>query len=185
MPQQQNVVVVFELLCKTDFSPRMLISSWLSSLCEAIMLPKPKHIASSASTQCNRSTNTVLLSDWTTDYTFGMESVMITIHVHLRRERRSLMLQVWQSETTTLLRLTGAVSWCFLDPQQGYWTGYHALWFQTLSPADSEDVCLLSQAWLVTSTSYFPVVSWGSCRGELSPHHRTHCINTYKSFYTH
>lgn len=53
MPQQQNVVVVFELLCKTDFSPRMLISSWLSSLCEAIMLPKPKHIASSASTQRN------------------------------------------------------------------------------------------------------------------------------------
>lgn len=44
------------------------------------------HSLFSINTTQHRSTNTVLLSEWTTDYTFGMESVMITIHVHLRRK---------------------------------------------------------------------------------------------------
>jgi len=54
---------------------------------------------------------------------------------------------VWQCQTTTLLCLTGALSWGFLNPQQEHWTGYHALWSQTLSPADWEEACLLSLAY--------------------------------------
>lgn len=78
---------VYELLCKTDFSLRMLISSWLSSLCEAITLPNPKHTnLFSFNTAQHTGINTVLLSVWTADYRSETETMMITVQEHLRRK---------------------------------------------------------------------------------------------------
>lgn len=147
----------------------------------------PKHPVSSASTQCNIQPKT--------QYFCQAERLIIDLkqkpwwllYMYTSGEGRSLVLQVWHRQTTSLWCLTGARSWGFRDPQRGHWTGYHALWSHTLSPADREDACLLSQTPLLTSTSYCHLVSWGSCHGERSPppHHRQHCINTYNSFYTH
>lgn len=176
---------VYELLCKTDFYLRMLISSWLSSLCEAITLPKPQapDLFSFRTTQ-HTGKNTVLLSGWTTDYRSVREAMMITVHVHLRRGAFPV-LRVWHSQTTSLRCLTGAGSLGFLDPQRGHWTGYHALWSHTLSPADREDACLLSltHCWQVPLTAM-----WSPGAAVMlyrAPHHKLHRINTYNSFYTH
>lgn len=76
---------VYDLLWKPESSLMMLNSSWLSSLCEAITIPKtPKHQVSSASARLSVHAQTLLLSGWTTDYRCETEAMMITVHVHLR-----------------------------------------------------------------------------------------------------
>lgn len=56
------------------------------------------------------------------------------LYTYTSGEGRSLALLTRRRQTTSLPCLTGAGSWGFLDPQQGRWTGYHALWSHTLSP---------------------------------------------------
>lgn len=59
---------------------------------------KPQaHSLFSANTMQHTGINTVLLPDWTTDYTSEMEAVMITIRVHLRREAFSCATSVTPS----------------------------------------------------------------------------------------
>lgn len=181
----ESACCVYELLCKTDFSLRMLISSWLSSLCEAITLSNPKHPISSALTQHSIQPKTQCCCQAERLIIDLKRKPWWLLYMYTSGERRSFVVQVWHCQTTSPRCLTGAGSWGFLDPQQGHWTGYHALWSQTLSPADREDVCLLSVTccWQVPLTA-----TWspgGSCHGEQSRHHRLHCINTYNSFYTH
>lgn len=165
---------VYELLCKTDFSLRMLISSWLSSLCEAITLPKPQ--------APNRfSFNTTQHTGKKTQCFCQVERLIIDLkrkprwllYTYTSGEGRSLALRIWHSQTTSLWCLTGAGSWGFLDPQQGHWTGYHALWSHTLSPADREDCLPFVSNPLLTSTSYCHVVSWGSCHVNRAPPSQT------------
>lgn len=142
----------------------------------------PKHPISSASTQRNLQAKTQCFCQ--------VERLIIDLkrkpwwllYMYTSGEGRSLVLQAWHRQTTSPRCLTGAGSWGLLDPQRGHWTGYHALWSHTLSPADQEDACLFVSNPLLTSTSYCHVVSWGSCHGEASPPSQT---NTYNLFYTH
>lgn len=129
------------------------------------------------------SKNTVLLAGWTTDYRSETAAMMIT--VHLRRRAFSSVTRVTLSNhlpaVSDRCRESG-----FFDPQRGHWTGYHALWSHTLSPADHKDAFLFICNPPLTSTSYCHVVSWGSCHAAQSPHHHSlRCINTYNSFYNH
>lgn len=77
------------------------------------------------------------------------------LYTYTSGEGRSLVLRTWHCLTTSPQCLTGAGSLDFLHPQQGHWTGYHALWSHTLSPADWEDACLLSltHCWQVPLTA--------------------------------
>lgn len=148
----------------------MLISSWLNSLCEAITLLKPQApnlFSFNTTLHTGKNTASVRLNDWLQIWN-GNHDDNCTCTPQERGV--PLVLRVWHSQTTSLWCLTGAGSWGFLDPQQGHWTGYHALWSHTLWPGR----CLpfVSNP-LLTSTSYCHVVSWGSCHGEQSPPSQT------------
>lgn len=153
---------VYGLLCKTDSSLRMLISSRLSSLCEAITLPKPQapNFFSFNTTQHSRGGKHTHAHP---RRLCQLEWLIIDVkpkpwwllHMYTSGEGRSLVLPMWHCQTTSPGCLTGAGSWNFLDLHQGHWTGYHALWSHTLSPADWEDACLLSpsRCWQVPLTA--------------------------------
>ncbi len=160
---------VYELLCKTDFSLRMLISSWLSSLCEAITLPKPQapNLFSFYTTQ-HTGKNTVLLSGWTTDYRSETEAMMITVHVHLRRGAFSCVTSVTLSNHLPVVpdrcRELG-----FSGSSAGAWDRIsRPLIPHTVPCRPGRRLPFVSNP-LLTSTSYCHVVSWGSCHGEQSP----------------
>lgn len=160
---------VYELLCKTDFSLRMLISSWLSSLCEAITLPKPQApnlFSFNTTLHTGKNTASVRLNDWLQIWNGSHDDYC----TRTPQERGvPLALRAWHRQTTSPRCLTGAGSRSFLDPQRGHWTGYHALWSHTLSPADRKDACLLSltRCWQVPLTAMWS--PGGSCHEEQSP----------------
>lgn len=126
----------------------------------------PKHPISSASTQLNiqgGKTHTHAHARAHPRSLCQLEWLIIDVkpkpwwllHMYTSGEGRSLVLRMWHCQTTSPGCLTGAGSWNFLDLHQGHWTGYHALWSHTLSPADWEDACLLSpsRCWQVPLTA--------------------------------
>lgn len=165
---------VYELLCKTDFSLRMLISSWLSSLCEAITPPKPQAPnLFSFNTTRHTGKNTVLLSGWTTDYRSETEAMMITVRVHLRRGAFSCVTSVTPSNHFPVVpdrcRELG-----FSESSAGALDRIsRPLIPHTVPCRPGRRLPFVSNP-LLTSTSYCHVVSWGSCHGEQSsPSHTT------------
>lgn len=157
---------VYDLLCKTDFSLRMLISSWLSSLCEAITLPKPQAPNPfSFNTAQHTSKNTAPLSGWTTDYRSETEATMITAHVHLRRGAFSYV-----TSMTPLNHLPAVPDRCRELGFSGSSAGVldrisRPLIPHTVPCRPRRRLPFVSNP-LLTSTSYCHLVSWGSCHGE-------------------
>lgn len=144
----------------------------------------PKHPISSASTQRNIQAKTQCFCQ--------VERLIIDLkrkpwwllYTYTSGEGRSLVLRAWHRQTTSLRCMTGAGSWGFLDPQQGHWTGYHALWSCTLSPADREDACLLS----LTHCRQVPLTAMWSPGAAVmvnrAPHHRLHCTTLPTTHFT-
>lgn len=160
---------VYELLCKTNFSLRMLISSWLSSLCEAITLPKSQAPSLfSFNTMQHTGKNTVLLSGWTTDYRSETEAMMITVHVHLRRGAFSCVASVTPSN-----HLPAEPDRCrelgFSGSSAGALDRISRLLIPHTVPCRPGRCLPFVSNPLLTSTSYCHVVSWGSCHSEQSP----------------
>lgn len=172
---------VYGLLCKTDSSLRMLISSRLSSLCEAITLPKPQapNFFSFNTTQHSRGENThtctractpaPLMSAWMTDYRCETKAMMITAHVHLWRRAFSCVTHVtlsnhlpWVPDRCRELEFSGSSSGP-LDRIS------RPLIPHTVPCRLGRRLPFVSKS-LLTSTSYCHMVSWGSCQCEQSRH---------------
>lgn len=118
--------------------------------------------------------NAVRLWRWEADYRFVKEAMMITVHAHLGRRAFSSVAGAWHCQTSSLGCLTGARLWrvFFCEFHQGQWTGYHALWSHALSPADRDDVCLLSPShcWQVPLTARWS--PGAAVTGNRAPHCR-------------
>lgn len=151
--QQAHVVMTYSL--RHIFLWGYLFPHDLIHFVRQLPFQNPKHPISSASTQDNIQTKAQSFCqvEWLIiDLKWKPRRLL---YMHTSGEGRSLMLRMWHCQTTSLGRLTGASSWDFLDLHQGQWTGYHALWSHTLSPADREDACILSSShcWQVPLTA--------------------------------
>lgn len=174
---------VYGLLCKTDSSLRMLISSRLSSLCEAITLAKPQapNFFSFNTTPHSRRGGKHTQARHTHPHPPSLcqlEWLIIDVkakpwwllHMYTSGEGRSLALPMWHCQTTSPGCLTGVGSWNFPDLHQGPLDRIaRPLIPHTVPCRLGRRLPFVSET-LLTSTSYCHMVSWGSCHCEQSRH---------------
>lgn len=185
MHHQQGLVVVYmSYFVRQIFLWGCSFSRDLVHFVRQLPFQNPKHPISSASTQRNIQAKIQCFCQVEWLIIDLKRKPWWLLYTYTSGEGRSLVLQVWHCQTTSLGCLTGARSWGFLDLHQGHWTGYHALWSHTLSPADWEDACLLSlsHCWQVPLTAMWS--PGAAVMVNRAPHHRLHCINNYNPFYT-